>query len=1822
MKNPIKALFFEPEYEAYIKRTEQLFDFFELQAICVDKEDDFIKAIDEFRPDIIISTTESVNLPSRKMLEITKKRDAFLPIIFIADAHNEASVLDLLHDGADDYLIKSNLKRLPYAVNNAVQRNNLRRSKETADKRLSESEVIYKQLVSEITQGLAVHEIILDNNGKAVDYRFIDMNSSFEKLTGLKKADCIGKTVRELLPDTEQYWIDKYGLVALTGVPIHFEQYSQSLDKYFEVVAYSPIKGKFATVFSDITERVINSQKLRDNESLYRMMADNSTDVLFTTDLNLQITYISPSILQLNGYTVEESMQQVFWDITTRESAVYLKKTFHEQMEIEMKGDADPNRTLKIEFEEYHKNGQLLTIESAMRFLRDEKGIPFGIIGVSRNITERKKNEIKVQKRNRILRGINALSIQLTNDPSTNFFEVICDELAGIFEAKAVIYNDFDSKKLTFHPKYYSGKLANMQLIQKAIGKLMLRKQIKINQSDLDQIISEQKLGASNSLQETSFNNFSYLEVKTIEQFTGKNYYVGIPIINNQQLLGSFIMVFDIDHDFAFEDELSAFSTMVSSILDARKKSEELRQSELNYRTLINNSHDLIIVTRNNQILFANNRTLAFSGLSLEEIQQTDYVSLIHPDDRMAIVEAYDELRKTGMFKSRQLRVVFQNNAKWLSISAIPIEYEGQPANLTFGTDITEQKLKDDELAEELEMRSLLYQVSNDGIVILDHNHKIFSVNDRFAEMLGYDKSELMQLYTWDFDDLADEEYVRKSFSDISNINTIFESKHLRKNGTTYDVEVSARGFNYKQKEYVVCICRDITDQKNAARKLQEDAESLENAQNIANMGSWEYNNESNQMSWSKSMFKLLELDGNLDKASNDLFMSMVHPDDLSNLLAIIDKISEQATPAHTEFRMVLPNGKYKWLSNNILPVIKNKKVVGFKGTNIDITSLKQIQNELAESQQQLNKVFEHVPAGLLSFNEYGIITACNSYFSKIIGASIEQLVGLDILQLPNKEVVSTFKKALNGNNCTWEGNYESYLSGKKSVVRLTAAPLKNETGLISGGVAIVEEISERLAAEKQIRESQAQFSSSFYFSSVAMVISKFADGSFIEVNDAWCRLSGYTHEYVRGKKITDLDVIDDSQINYVYKYLKTRGNLNEASIQIKNRGGEFLTVIASLVTYEMNGEELILASMIDISERIRNEQELLKLTRAIEQLPVSVVITNLDGTIEYVNPKAIQSTGYTAKELIGQNPRVLKGGETSKEEYLAMYEQLRQGYVWKGEFHNKKKDGSLYWESATIAPTLNDMGEITHYIAIKEDISLHKMMASALKESETRYKEIFINNPIPMWIYDVESLHFVEVNNKAIEDYGFTAEEFHGMTLKDIRPEEDVPLLLEDIKTRTEAVQIASQFRHRYKDGTIINVELTSYAIPSIEGKKMRMVIANNITERVNARKALEDARAVAEASDKLKTNFLNNISHEVRTPLNGIMGATSLLNDPDLERSEIPELMEIVNLSTTRLIQTITDFMDISLITSGNIELNPKPVKLADILEKFRHQYNQECVNKGLSFKISYTEETGNIYIELDPELISKAINHLLSNAVKFTSKGSIECGIEKASDQIIIYINDTGIGIAKENIPTVFEHFRQEDDSSSRRFEGSGLGLSIVKGLVDLLGGTISVESEKGTGSTFRIHFSLKNRNDSDNHTSEEAISVIAKEPVVLIAEDEDSNFVVLAMVMRKSFNAKVLHALNGLEAIKMVQSNPDIDVVLMDLKMPVMDGFEATAQLKKLQPDLPVIAITAFAMSGDEHRAMEIGCDYYIAKPVSRRELHKAMRKFGFLGNDPH
>ncbi|MDP3441570.1 MAG: PAS domain S-box protein, partial [Ignavibacteria bacterium] len=358
------------------------------------------------------------------------------------------------------------------------------------------------------------------------------------------------------------------------------------------------------------------------------------------------------------------------------------------------------------------------------------------------------------------------------------------------------------------------------------------------------------------------------------------------------------------------------------------------------------------------------------------------------------------------------------------------------------------------------------------------------------------------------------------------------------------------------------------------------------------------------------------------------------------------------------------------------------------------------------------------------------IIHTCNYQFVKIIGSSHEKLIGLDMTMLPDQKVVAALMKTLDGNISVHEGAYQSFTANKQTDVRLQFSPIFDSNGKVSGGVGMVEDISERVLAETIRQEMEERLSKSFYSSPVAVSISTYEEGVFVDVNDAYCRLTGFTQEQLIGKNIIDLEIVSFDVRKQIKEELNSKGYIHEHEFTLKMRNEEKRVILVSIESYEMSGKKFMLSTLLDITERKQYEQELAKLSRAVEQSPVSIIITDLEGKIEYVNPKVTISTGYQPDELIGQNPRILKSGETPTDEYKTMFKVISTGDTWHGEFHNKKKSGELYWESATISPVINDMGIMTHYIAIKEDITEWKKLQNELIDNELRYRNIFIDNP------------------------------------------------------------------------------------------------------------------------------------------------------------------------------------------------------------------------------------------------------------------------------------------------------------------------------------------------------------------------------------------------------------------------------------------------------------------------------------------------------------
>jgi PAS domain S-box-containing protein len=525
-------------------------------------------------------------------------------------------------------------------------------------------------------------------------------------------------------------------------------------------------------------------------------------------------------------------------------------------------------------------------------------------------------------------------------------------------------------------------------------------------------------------------------------------------------------------------------------------------------------------------------------------------------------------------------------------------------------------------------------------------------------------------------------------------------------------------------------------------------------------------------------------------------------------------------------------------------------------------------------------------------------------------------------------------------------------------------------------------------------------------------------------------------------------------------------------------------------MAYNKNSIEILetIAKQLSVYiEKRQVEDESLKLSKAIVQSPVSIVITDLNGNIEFVNPKFTEVTGYTADEAMGKNPRILKSGEQPDIFYRHLWDTIRTGNEWQGELHNKKKNGELFWESAFIGPITNAEGVATHFVAVKEDIT---------------------------------------------------------------------------------------------------------------EKKKMRDEL---ILEKEHA-----------ERSDKLKTVFLQNMSHEIRTPLNGILGFSYLLNKDNLAPEVVKNYATIIQSSGDRLLNLINNLIDISKIESGNIEVNVKEFPLHKLMQEVGEQFNFVSVSKEIPFHIMVDPGLPERNIVTDPAKLHQILTNLVNNAFKFTSVGSIQLGYSVETDQIIFKVKDTGPGISKEHLPMIFDRFYQVDTTMTRGYEGSGLGLSICKGLADALKGNIWVESEDQKGTTFFFRIPYIEGNEQKKIEKKNNLTQNTKFKTILIAEDDEFSFLFLKEIL-ESPNVEIIHSLNGAEALDYCRERMDIDLVLMDMKMPVMNGMDAAREIRKIRPDLRIIAQTAYAYEKEKKLALEAGCNDYLCKPISLQKLMEVLSK---------
>ena len=651
--------------------------------------------------------------------------------------------------------------------------------------------------------------------------------------------------------------------------------------------------------------------------------------------------------------------------------------------------------------------------------------------------------------------------------------------------------------------------------------------------------------------------------------------------------------------------------------------------------------------------------------------------------------------------------------------------------------------------------------------------------------------------------------------------------------------------------------------------------------------------------------------------------------------------------------------------------------------------------------------------------------------------------------------------------------------------------------------------------ADAALKSSQAHYKTLYNSNPFPMWVFDLETLAFLSVNDAAVAHYDYSRDEFMAMKLDDIRPEHDLPILFDVLASTATAPFQGGIYRHLHKNGQVMLVeiAAHPITFDQRPAKMVLIQ--DVTAREKTQEQLRKLSQAVAQSPESIVITNLNAEIEYVNEAFERTTGYLTHEVLGRNPSILHSGNTPKRTYDDLWTAMTQGRMWKGEFYNRRKDGSEYIEFAIITPLRQEDGRISHYVAVKEDIT--------------------------------EKKH--------------------------------------------------------------IGIELDGYR------HHLEELVAQRTRE-------LTAAHREAEAANLAKSAFLANISHEIRTPMNAIMGLNHLLRSDCASPAQLDKLNKIDSASR-HLLSIINDVLDISKIEAGKITLEQQQFQITEVVGNVQTLIEPDALAKGLALHVS--GDALALWVQADATRLRQALLNLASNAIKFTPRGSVSISVsqvEQQGEQAILrfQVNDTGIGMDANTVSRLFQNFEQGDASTTRQYGGTGLGLAITRSLAQLMGGDAGVSSVLGQGSTFWFTARVMLSHSPQHLLSRPQITEAGQQLLarhcgqhVLLVDDNRLNLEV-AQELLSHVGLQVSTASDGQQALTRVcEPGETYDLILMDLQMPLMDGFQATRALRALPKGqtLPIIALSGSAFASDRLAAREAGMNDFIAKPIEPETLYATL-----------
>lgn len=666
----------------------------------------------------------------------------------------------------------------------------------------------------------------------------------------------------------------------------------------------------------------------------------------------------------------------------------------------------------------------------------------------------------------------------------------------------------------------------------------------------------------------------------------------------------------------------------------------------------------------------------------------------------------------------------------------------------------------------------------------------------------------------------------------------------------------------------------------------------------------------------------------------------------------------------------------------------------------------------------------------------------------------------------------------------------------------------------------------------------------------------------------------------------------------------------------------------------EEDGNIVLEGYIQNITDIQRKRNDINTLTHAINNAKESVYAARRDGTLIFAN-RQFRLNHRIAEQADLSQIRVFDvvGDMTCIEDWEERYRSIREGQTLNFlAYHPLKHDKNTLAFEGTMYSVTTDDGEETFW-SFTHDISERIRYESQIKRFNRIMDTTMENIPAGIVVKDIENDFRYIYRNRESYNRDISSENAIGMNDFDYYPPEMAQ------QKRKEDMEIAATGKGMHwimegkdKNGNLLILDKQKIMVESEDFSPIIVSIEWDITQLELMRRELIESKEKAETSDKLKSAFLANMSHEIRTPLNAIVGFSRIISESD-NAEERREYYEIVDANNERLLQLINEILDLSKIESGIVEFTYGPVRLHTLCKEIHDAHVFRCP-QGVELRFDSPDEA--LSIHSDKNRIFQVFSNLIGNAFKFTTEGSVSYGYKQEGERVVFYVKDTGLGIEPEKLGRVFQRFAKLNNFA----QGTGLGLSICKTIIERLGGEIAVSSEVGTGTTFTFWLPLENviqdtETGTNSHLPGEAVGtqpsevLPAKEETtekeedlrataagteqatILIAEDTDSNFDLLNAILGRKY--RLVRARDGMEAVTMYDEvNPDL--ILMDIKMPNLDGLEATRIIRQLSAEVPIIAQSAYAYEHDRNAAEEAGCNDFISKPIAQEKLKEKIKKW--------